>query len=390
MKPLLLKVFIPLGLIMAVAACSNEQPQQFPQGATAVTVVTLKPQPVALSRELPGRTSPFLVAEVRPQVTGIVRDRLFTEGDKVAAGQALYQLEDATYRADLSSAQASVARAEAAVEQARLQAARTAELVKSRMISAQENENAIAALRLAEAERGIAQAAVERNQVMLGYTRIDAPIAGIIGRSSVTQGALVTANQDALLATVQQLDPIYVDLTQSSSELLQLRKALAGGAVRGVEGAPVTILLEDGTPYAHEGELIFTDVAVDPSTGSFALRVVVPNPDHLLMPGMYVRAVVNNAVLEHGLLAPQQGITRDAKGNATAMVVAADGTVERRVVEVSRTIGDQWLVSGGLVAGDRVIVEGLQKIQPGAPVEATEASESKPGDSESGSDGASR
>lgn len=370
---LYLKVFISVALIAAITACGGEEPPPAPGGAVAVTVVTLEAQPVTLSRELPGRTSPFVVAEVRPQVTGIVRDRLFAEGDRVVAGQALYQLEDAAYRADLNSALASVARAEAAVEQARLLAARTAELVKSRMVSAQDNDNAIAALRLAEAELGIAQAAVERNRVMLGYTRIDAPIAGVIGRSSVTRGALVTANQEAALATVQQLDPIYVDLTRSSSELLQLRKALADGAARGVDGAPVTILLEDGTPHAHRGELIFTDVAVDPTTGSFALRVEVPNPDHLLMPGMYVRALLDNAVLEQGLLVPQQGIARDPKGNATAMVVAADGTAERRTVEVGRTIGDQWLVTAGLSDGDRVIVKGLQKIQPGTPLDITEA-----------------
>lgn len=358
---------------MVLIACGGEPPSQPPPGAAAVTVVTLKAEAVTLSRELPGRTSPFLVAEVRPQVTGIVQNRLFVEGDAVTAGQPLYQLEDGTYRADLSSARASLARAEAAARQARLQAGRAAELARSKVLSAQDNENAIAALLLAEADLGIANAAVERSRVMLGYTRIDSPIAGIIGRSSVTQGALVTANQEAPLATVQQLDPIYVDLTQSSGELLQLRAALAGGAARGAEGSPVTILLEDGTRYAHQGELTFTDVAVDPSTGSFALRVVVPNPDHLLMPGMYVRALVDNAVLEQGLLVPQQGITRDPKGNATAMVVAGDGTAERRAVEVSRTIGDQWLVSGGLVAGDRVIIQGLQKIQPGMPLEITEA-----------------
>ncbi len=363
-----------LGLIpLVLIACGGEPPSQPPPGAAAVTVVTLKAEAVTLSRELPGRTSPFLVAEVRPQVTGIVRNRLFVEGDAVTAGQPLYQLEDGTYRADLSSARASLARAEAAARQARLQAGRAAELARSKVLSAQDNENAIAALLLAEADLEIANAAVERNRVMLGYTRIDSPIAGIIGRSSVTQGALVTANQEAPLATVQQLDPIYVDLTQSSGELLQLRAALAGGAARGAEGSPVTILLEDGTRYAHQGELTFTDVAVDPSTGSFALRVVVPNPDHLLMPGMYVRALVDNAVLEQGLLVPQQGITRDPKGNATAMVVAGDGTAERRAVEVSRTIGDQWLVSGGLVAGDRVIIQGLQKIRPGMPLEITEA-----------------
>ncbi|MGH8165685.1 MAG: efflux RND transporter periplasmic adaptor subunit, partial [Woeseiaceae bacterium] len=220
---------------------------------------------------------------------------------------------------------------------------------------------------------GVAEARVASTAVQLGYARITSPIDGRIGKSSVTQGALVTADQTTPLATVQQLDPIYVDLTQSASELLELRRALAGGSVRGTENTPVTILLEDGTPFSQQGELAFADVAVDPSTGSFGLRVVVPNPEHVLMPGMYVRAVTSNAVLEQGLLVPQQGIARDPKGKATAMVVTPDGTAEARVVEVSRTVGDQWLVSSGLAAGDRVIVEGLQKVQPGMPVEATEA-----------------
>jgi membrane fusion protein (multidrug efflux system) len=250
---------------------------------------------------------------------------------------------------------------------------RTEELIKTNAISRQAYENAVAALRQAEADIGVAEAAVASSRVELDYARITSPIAGRIGKSMVTQGALVTADQAQALATVQQLDPIYVDLTQSSSELLELRKTVAGGNVRDSGSAPVRILLEDGTRYEREGELSFTDVTVDRSTGSFSLRVIVPNPDHLLLPGMYVRAVLSRAVLEDGILVPQQGIARDAKGNASAMVVAADGTVERRAVEVSRTIGDKWLVSGGLLAGDRVIVEGLQKVRPGMPVEANEA-----------------
>lgn len=360
-------------LMVSLSACQSQTAPPPPQGGPVpVTVVTLKAQSVTLTRELPGRTSALRIAEVRPQVSGIVQKRLFNEGDRVAAGQVLYQLEDATYRADLNSARASLARAEAAVEQARLQAKRADELAKARVISAQDHENATATLRLAEGDLGMARAAIERNEVLLSYTRITTPIAGIIGRSTVTEGALVTANQETALVTVQQLDPIYVDLSQSSSELLQLRTALSGDAVRGT-GTPIGIVLENGSRYTHEGKLTFADVAVDPTTGSFALRAVVPNPDQLLMPGMYVRAVLSNAVLEQGLLAPQQGITRDPKGNAWAMVVAQDGTVERRAVEVSRTIGDQWLVAGGLSAGDRVIVQGLQKIQPGAPVQPTEA-----------------
>ncbi len=365
--------FSAVAFVAFVAACSDgnsQQPQQMPP--PAVTVVTLKAQPVTLSRELPGRTTPYRVAEVRPQVTGIILERLFEEGAQVKAGQPLYQLDDATYRADFESARASLARAEAAVESARLQAARADELAKIEAISAQEHENATAALRLAEADVGVARAALARSEVVFGYSQIKSPIDGVVGRSMVTAGALVTANQEQELTTVQQLDPIYVDLTQSSGELLRLRQALAAGSARGAEGAPVRILLEDGTRYSHDGELTFSAVSVDPSTGSFALRAVVPNPDNLLMPGMYVRAVVSNAVREEGILVPQQAVMRDPKGNASAMVVTPDNTVEARPVTVSRAVGNQWLVESGLAVGDRVIVEGLQKVQPGAPVQPTE------------------
>ena len=362
-----------IAVSLMLAACGGGEQQMPPQGPAAVTVVTLKTEPVTLTRELPGRTNPYLVAEVRPQVTGIIKERLFTEGSLVEAGQPLYQLDDAVYRADYNSARAALLRAESAVEIARLNADRVAELIKVNAISEQDRDNATATLHQAEADVGVAEARVASMAVQLGYARITSPIAGRIGKSSVTQGALVTADQTTPMATVQQLDPIYVDLTRSASELLELRRALAGGSVRGTENTPVTILLEDGTPFSQQGELAFADVAVDPSTGSFGLRVVVPNPEHVLMPGMYVRAVISNAVLEQGLLVPQKGIARDPKGQATAMVVTPDGTAEAREVEVSRTIGDQWLVSSGLAAGDRVIVEGLQKVQPGMPVEATEA-----------------
>jgi membrane fusion protein (multidrug efflux system) len=337
-----------------------------------VTVVTLVPQTVTLKRELPGRVTPFLVAEVRPQVNGIVARRIFTEGGLVKEGQPLYQIEDATYRADSESANASLARAEATLVTAQLNARRSAELVKLDAVSKQDDENAAAALRLAEADVKAARAAVERANVVLGYARITAPISGRIGKSTVTQGALVTANQAAALATVQQLDPVYVDLTQSSAELLELRRALAAGKLTGTRDLPVRILLEDGTEYDLAGTLAFSDVTVDPTTGSFALRVVVPNPRNVLLPGMYVRAVVGDGERQNALLVPQQGVTHDPKGDTTAMVVAKDGNVELRPVVVSRAIGDKWLVESGLVAGDRVIVEGLQKIRPGAPVQATE------------------
>jgi membrane fusion protein (multidrug efflux system) len=364
-------VAVPL-LGLTLVACEQKQASVMQASTPEVTVVTLKAQPVTLTRELPGRTNPFVVAEVRPQVTGIVKERLFTEGSLVKAGQPLYQLDDATYRADVNSAKALLARAQAAADIARFNADRAEQLIGSKAISEQELINARALERQAEADVGVAEARVASVEVQLGYARITSPIDGRIGKSTVTRGALVTADQEAPLATVQQLDPIYVDLTRSANELLELRRKLASGTVRQTEGIPVTIILEDGTTYTHEGELAFTDVAVDPMTGSYALRVVVPNPDGLLMPGMYVRATVSNAVLDRGLLVPQQGVVRDAKGNASAMVVTADGTVQQRAVQVSRTIGDQWLVSSGLAEGDRVIIAGLQRIQPGIPVTAVE------------------
>ena len=370
-KPTFRLVFLPLALSIALAACSGTEAPP-PQAATPVTVVTLKSETVTLTRELPGRTSAFLIAEVRPQVSGIVGRRLFTEGGLVKAGQPLYQLDDATYRASAASARAQLARAEATLTAARLSARRSAELVKVDAISRQDNDNTQAAQKQAEAEVGAARAALDAANVTLGYARIASPISGRIGKSSVTQGALVTANQAVPLATVQQLDPINVDLTQSSSELLELRKGLAAGTLGKADEMPVTILLEDGTAYSHQGKLAFSEVTVDPSTGSFALRVEVENPDHVLLPGMYVRAVLGSGVRQNAVLVPQQGIARDPKGNTTAMVVGKDGKAELRPVRVSQTIGNKWLVESGLKAGDKVIVEGLQKIQPGAAVQATE------------------
>lgn len=361
-------------MTMLLAACEKQQaPASMQAPMPNVTVVTLKTQPVTLTRQLPGRTKAYVVAEVRPQVTGIVKERLFTEGSLVAAGQPLYQLDDATYRADYNSAKAQLERAMASVDLARFNAERAEKLITSKAISEQDLKSARAELRQAEADVGVAKARVDAAEVELNYARITSPIDGRIGKSTVTRGALVTADQANPLATVQQLDPIYVDLTRSATELLNLRRELSSGAARATDGVPVTIILEDGTEYAHEGQLAFSDVAVDPMTGSYALRVVVPNPDHLLMPGMYVRATVSNAVLERGLLVPQRGITRNAKGEASAMVVNSDNTVEQRAVQVSRTIGDQWLVSSGLMEGDRVVIGGLQRIRPGVQVEATEA-----------------
>ena len=367
-----LATWLSLGL---VAACGGhaQGPGAAFQFKPQVSVVTLHPQSVNLTRELPGRTSAFLVAEVRPQVSGIVKRRLFTEGALVKAGQPLYELDDAIYRAQYNSAEAALLKARATLDAAQLAAKRSAALVKVDAISAQDNENAIASLRQAEADVAAAQATVEATGINVAYAHIGAPISGRIGKSAVTQGALVTANQTAPLATVQQLDPIYVDVNQSSSEWLQFQHEVGSGFVRSGEGAPAKILLEDGSLYAHEGKLQFADVTVEQSTGNFLLRVLVPNPDRLLMPGMYVRAVISEGVLPQGLLVPQQGVTHDAIGRATALVVASSGNVEQRVVQATRAVGNQWLVDSGLAAGDRVIIEGLQKVQPGMPVEAVEA-----------------
>lgn len=359
-----------------LAACSGEDAGQGNgQGQmppAAVTVAVLAEQSVTLTRELPGRTYPYKVAEVRPQVNGIVREQLFTEGSVVEAGQPLYQLDDATYRADYDSARASLRRTEAAVEIARLNADRVAELVETGAVSRQEYDNAMATLQQAEADVGVARAAMASSKVRLDYARITSPITGRIGKSTVTAGALVTANQAQALATVRQLDPIYVDLSQSANELLALRKALEAGTVEATDDYPVSILLEDSSVFEHEGRLAFSEVSVEPSTGSFLLRVLVPNPEHLLMPGMYVRAVVGRGVRDNAILVPQQGIQRDPKGNTYALLVSDDDTVEQREVKVSRTLGNKWLVESGLSAGERVIIEGVQKARPGAPVQVTE------------------
>ncbi len=370
------------GLVLStllLSGCGTGE-QAAPQAAAAqmpapeVSVVTLKAEDITLTRELPGRINASLVAEVRPQVSGIVKERLFTEGGYVKAGQPLYQLEDATYQAELQRAEASLARAKATLESAEITAKRMAELVKIDAVSHQDNDDAQAALLQARAEVKVAEAALASAKVTLGYSRITAPISGYIGKSAVTAGALVTLNQSQPLATIQKLDPIYIDLTQSSSELLQMRKAMAAGTLTRQEEVPVTLLLEDGSHYAQEGSLAFTEMTVDPTTGSYALRVEVPNPESLLMPGMYARAILAIGSRSQALLVPQQGIARDPKGNTSAMVIGADGTVEARPVRVSRTIGDRWLVEEGLNVGDQVIVAGLQKIKPGIPVRTVEVS----------------
>ncbi len=338
-----------------------------------VTVVTLKAQPITLTRELPGRTSAYLVADVRPQVSGIVKRRLFTEGSLVHAGQELYDIDDSLYRAQYDNAKAALQKAKANEVAAHLAAKRAAELVKIDAISAQDNENATSAEGQAVADVAAARAALDSAAVNLAYARITAPITGRIGRSSVTAGALVTADQSAALATIQQLDPIYVDVNQSSADWLALKQEVDSGRIQSSgAGTPATIVLENGAIYPHRGTLQFTDVTVDPTTGNFLLRVLVPNPDGLLLPGMYVRAVVSEGVQPHGLLVPQEGIQHDPRGNAMALVVDAAGRIEERHVDINRAVGNQWLVNAGLAAGDRVVISGVQKVQPGMAVQAVE------------------
>ena len=365
-----------MAAMAALSACGAGAPHGMPGAGFApqVTVVTLQPRSVELTRELPGQTNAHLVADVRPQVSGIVEQRLFTEGALVKAGQPLYELDERLYRAQYNSAKAALQRAQATLAAAQLAGKRSAELVKIDAVSAQDNDNAVAALAQAQADVASAQATVDSTATSLAYAHISAPISGRIGKSTVTPGALVTANQTAAMATIQQLDPIYVDVSQSSREWLQLRQEIVDGRVQATGNeAPVEILLINGSRYAHDGKLQFAEVTVDPTTGNYQLRALVPNPDGLLLPGMYVRAVLSEGTLAQGLLAPQQAILRDPKGNATALIVNHDGKVEPREVKVSRTVGNQWLVDEGLVAGDRLIVEGLQKVQPGMTVKAVEA-----------------
>lgn len=379
--------WLPTAAALAIAAlvlagCGNSQSDgaQGGQGGAApqVTVLTIQPKPVPVTAELAGRTTAYQIAEVRPQITGIVKSRAFTEGSEVKAGQVLYQVDSASYEAALESARATLAKAEASLTTTKLKAGRYDELAGIDAVSKQARDDAQAALKQAQAEVAAAQAAVRTAQIELGYTRVSAPIAGRIGRSAVTPGALVTANQATALATVQQLDPIYVDVTQTSAELLRLQRDLSEGRLQsaGNGQAKVKLVLEDGSTYAQEGKLQFSELSVDTTSSSVTLRAVFPNPKRQLLPGMYVRAIVEKGVSEQGILVPQAAVSRDAKGNATALVLGTDGKVQSRTLQTSQSLGDQWLVSSGLKAGDKVIVDGLQKVQAGAPAQGVEASAS--------------
>ena len=362
-----------LALVILSEGCGSGAGQTGgPAPVPEVAVVTVQPQRVELTTELPGRTSPLLVAEIRPQVNGIIKKREFREGSDVKEGQLLYQIDPAPFQVALDSARASLGKAQANLPSIQLKAERCRELLHDKAVSKQDYDDAAAAMGQAKAEIEYWKTAVEGARINLGYTRVTAPISGRIGKSNITDGALVTAYQPTPLATIQKLDPIYVDVTQSSAELLRLKRSLESGRVCSdcKNERKVRILLEDGTPYAQEGALQFRDVTVDQATGSFTLRIVVPNPNHLLLPGMYVRAVLLEGVAEQAILIPQPGVNRTPKGEPFALVVDEAGKVQQRQLTLNRAIGDQWLVSSGLSPGDRVIVEGLLNVRPGATVKA--------------------
>ncbi|RJP68477.1 MAG: efflux RND transporter periplasmic adaptor subunit [Candidatus Abyssobacteria bacterium SURF_17] len=332
-----------------------------------VATETIETHQVELNTELPGRTSAYLVAEIRPQVNGIIQKRLFKEGSDVKAGELLYQIDPALFQVAHDSAKASLGKAQANLSSIQLRAERYKDLLADKVVSQQDYDDATAALEQARAEIEYWKTAVEAARINLGYARVTAPISGRIGRSSVTDGALVTAYQPMSLATIQQLDPIYVDVTQSSAELLRLKRSLETGRLSadGRNQRKVRLLLEDATPYSLEGTLQFRDVTVDPATGSFTLRIVVPNPEHLLLPGMFVRAIVQEGMAEDAILVPQQGVTRNPKGEPIALIVDETDTVQQRMLTLDRAIGDQWLVSSGLSRGERLIVEGMLNVRPG-------------------------
>lgn len=369
-SPLSRALLLGAGLLV-LGGCGETETAAPPAPAQEVAVHEVTTAAQALTTTLPGRASAHLIAEIRPQVGGIIQKRLFNEGDTVKAGQALYQIDPQTYQATLAQAKATVSSARATLRAAELKAKRDAQLVKLDAISAEDNESAQSALLEARASLQSALAEQRTAQINLDYTRINAPIDGRTATSTVTPGALVTAEQTTALTTVQQLDPIYVDFTQPSSTLLRLKRELAEGKLARsgqADAARVTLELEDGSTYAHAGTLTFNGVSVDESTGSVTFRAVVPNPDGLLMPGMYIKATLQEGVQNDAILVPQQAVSRDERGGATALVVV-DGKVEQRELTLARAVDNRWWVSQGLAAGDKVIIEGLQKVRVGQQVQ---------------------
>ena len=370
------------GLIAALllAGCGQGSPTGGPGGAPGpmpppeLGVFTVVAEPADLTMELVGRATPYRIAEVRPQVGGIIKSREFQEGGEITAGQPLYLIDPARYEAARDSAEAALVRARATRERAEKKAERYGDLLKNKAGSQEQFDDAQAALKESAADVQVAAADLTKARIELEYTRITSPIDGQIGRSTVTQGALVTANQAQALATVQQLDPIYVDLTQSAAQQLRLRRALEDGRLRRSEdGQPkATLILEDGSAYPHEGRLAFSEVSVDQGTGTVTLRATFPNPDHVLLPGMFVRAQVEEGTRQEAILVPQPGIQRDRQGQAVALVLNDEDVVEQRQVETDRALGNRWLINEGLKPGDRLIVEGVQKAKPGVKAKAVD------------------
>jgi membrane fusion protein (multidrug efflux system) len=360
-------LLIGLAALVALGGCGGAKPPASPQ-PPEVSVVTVHRESVAVTTELPGRTAAYLVAQVRGRVDGIVLKREFTEGGDVEAGERLYQIDPAPYRAALDVALGALQKARANLAAMTSQAERYKILVAGNGVSRQEYDNAVAAQGQAAADVASAKAAVQTARINLGYTDVVSPISGRTGPSLVTQGAYVQASTATLLTTVQQIDPIYVDLNETSVAGLQLRRDAASGRLKLADQARVTLTLEDGAPYPAAGKLQFTDITVDPGTGSVTVRAVFPNPDHVLLPGMFVRASIEQGVNDQALLVPQTGVTHNPQGQATALVVGTDGKVELRTIQASRTSGANWVVDGGLKDGERVIVSGVQKVQPGMAV----------------------
>ncbi|MCL1056504.1 efflux RND transporter periplasmic adaptor subunit [Shewanella gelidimarina] len=367
----IVKIASVLSVALWITGCGQKSDQMGPQerGPMEVGAITIAAQSQSILVELPGRSKAYLEAEVRPQVSGIIINRGFVEGKDVEKGQSLYQIDSATFNAALVSAKADLKSAEASLVSAKAKALRFKKLVKLNSISEQDYDEADAAYKEALARVTVAEAAINTAKINLEYTEVRAPISGRVGKSSVTAGALVTANQTQTLATIQQLDPINIEITQSSAQLLRLRAKLKDGQLKASDNAGVQLVLEDGTTYAHEGLLQFAEVSVNENTGSVILRAEFPNPDGLLMPGMYVRAILNTGTDPQAILVPQRAITRNTKGQAVAMVIA-DGKVASRIVTTAEVIDNKWRITDGLNVGDQLIVEGLQKIRPGAPVKA--------------------
>lgn len=369
-KTNLLAILAVLVCGLLLTACNRQVKPGGAPPAPEVATVTVAARPITLTTELPGRTSPFLIAEIRPQVNGLILKRLFTEGSDVKTNQPLYQIDPAPFQAALDNAKAALGRAEANLPAIQSRADRYKQALADKAVSQQDYDDASAALKQAQAEVAYYKAMVETAQINLNYARITSPISGRIGTSTVTDGAIVTAYQPVALATIQQLDPIYVDVPQSTSELQHLRQRVKDGRIKnnGEMVSKVRLILENGTKYDHEGTLQFRDISVDPTTGSVILRMVFPNPDGILLPGMFVRAVVTEGVNEQAILVPQQAVGRDPKGNPIALIVSADNKVSQRQLIVDRAIGDEWLVASGLEPGEKVIAEGSQKVRPGAQV----------------------